>query len=787
MTHLDPIISDLALILAVAGVTTLLFKWLKQPVVLGYIVAGFLCSGNFLLQGVSNMGNVDIWAEIGIIFLLFSLGLEFSFKKLMNVGGPALMTALVVIVGMMCSGFMAGRALGWTSTDSIFLGGMLSMSSTTIIIKAFDDLGLRSQKFTSLVFGVLVVEDLFAVVLMVMLSTLFVQRAVEHVVIAEQLFKLIFFLILWFVVGIYLIPTFLKKIRKFLNQETLLVISLGLCLIMVVLATYAGFSSALGAFIMGSILAGTVQAESIEKVIAPVKDLFGAVFFVSVGMLVEPAMLVQYIVPIVFLTVVVIVGQIFYGTLGFLVSGQNLKIALQSSFSLAQIGEFAFIIASLGLSMGVTSSFLYPVAVAVSVVTTFTTPFIIRLSDPAYHRINRLIPKRMKALLARYSAGSQTVNSEREWMSLLKKSLLNMFIYCVLLGGVVWISSSYYSPFVEERFEGFAGKLIATTTTILFMTPLLWGLAVRHLNRRLFVPLWNDPRFNHGLLVSLIVLRILLALMFVLTVVAHLSSYRWGALMAFAILLLLLALFWRRIKRGYLRFEQRFFTNLNEKDASTVVTTGNYRAKFLHMAKMTVSADSPLVGRCFRELDLRLRYGVTVVSVLRGSHRYNAPGASMVLMPSDEISVVGTDAQLSQFASKVEVPLSPVDREEATMQKFSVGEHSVLIGMTVSQFGMMCRGACLIIGIERSDGSYVRPLGLVRSIWFGSPATGRRSNRCSSERSLPYRKRKKSSYGGFSARNDFVDKMSIKRHLIFYFSGVKPYFCTLHKVYMDVT
>lgn len=714
MTHLDPIISDLALILAVAGVTTLLFKWLKQPVVLGYIVAGFLCSGNFLLQGVSNMGNVDIWAEIGIIFLLFSLGLEFSFKKLMNVGGPALMTALVVIVGMMCSGFMAGRALGWTSTDSIFLGGMLSMSSTTIIIKAFDDLGLRSQKFTSLVFGVLVVEDLFAVVLMVMLSTLFVQRAVEHVVIAEQLFKLIFFLILWFVVGIYLIPTFLKKIRKFLNQETLLVISLGLCLIMVVLATYAGFSSALGAFIMGSILAGTVQAESIEKVIAPVKDLFGAVFFVSVGMLVEPAMLVQYIVPIVFLTVVVIVGQIFYGTLGFLVSGQNLKIALQSSFSLAQIGEFAFIIASLGLSMGVTSSFLYPVAVAVSVVTTFTTPFIIRLSDPAYHRINRLIPKRMKALLARYSAGSQTVNSEREWMSLLKKSLLNMFIYCVLLGGVVWISSSYYSPFVEERFEGFAGKLIATTTTILFMTPLLWGLAVRHLNRRLFVPLWNDPRFNHGLLVSLIVLRILLALMFVLTVVAHLSSYRWGALMAFAILLLLLALFWRRIKRGYLRFEQRFFTNLNEKDVSTVVTTGNYRAKFLHMAKMTVSADSPLVGRCFRELDLRLRYGVTVVSVLRGSHRYNAPGASMVLMPSDEISVVGTDAQLSQFASKVEVPLSPVDREEATMQKFSVGEHSVLIGMTVSQFGMMCRGACLIIGIERSDGSYVRPLGLVR-------------------------------------------------------------------------
>ena len=388
------------------------------------------------------MEYVDMWAEIGIIFLLFSLGLEFSFKKLMNVGGPALITALVIIVGMMCTGFMAGRLLGWTSTDSVFLGGMLSMSSTTIIIKAFDDLGLRNQKFTSLVFGVLIVEDLFAVVLMVMLSTLFVQRTVEHGVIVGQLFKLIFFLILWFVIGIYLIPTFLKKIKKFLNSETLLVISLGLCLIMVVIATYAGFSAALGAFVMGSILAGTNEAESIEKIVAPVKDLFGAIFFVSVGMLVEPSLLVQHIGPILFLTVVVIVGQIFYATLGFLVAGQNLKIALQSSFSLAQIGEFAFIIASLGLTMGVTSSYLYPIAVAVSVITTFTTPFIMRLSEPAYHKINRILPQSVKQILARYSSGSQTVNNEREWLSYLKKSLLNIFFYSVLLGCLLYTTDA---------------------------------------------------------------------------------------------------------------------------------------------------------------------------------------------------------------------------------------------------------------------------------------------------------------------------------------------------------
>lgn len=714
MSHLDPVISDLALILAVAGITTLIFKWLKQPVVLGYIVAGFLCSGNFLLEGVSDMANVDLWAEIGIIFLLFSLGLEFSFKKLVNVGGPSLVTALVILVGMMCTGFMAGRMLGWTSTDSIFLGGMLSMSSTTIIIKAFDDLGLRNRKFTSLVFGVLVVEDLFAVVLMVLFSTLFMQRAVENLAIGTQLFKFVFFLVLWFVVGIYLIPTFLKKVRRFLNEETLLVVSLGLCLGMVVVATYAGFSAALGAFIMGSILAGTTQAERIARITAPVKDLFGAVFFVSVGMLVEPAMLVEYIVPIVFLTLVVVLGQIFYATLGFLVAGQNLKIALQSSFSLAQIGEFAFIIASLGLTMGVTSSFLYPVAVAVSVVTTFTTPFIIGLADPAYRRLDRWIPCRVKRLLSRYGAGSQTVNNEREWMSLLKKSLLNIALYSVLLGGIVWVSSSYYTPFVERRFEGFVGRLIATTTTIIFMSPLLWALAVRHLNRRLFVPLWNDPRFNHGLIVSLVVLRFLVAWMFVMTVVAHLGAFRWGTAIVFVCFVLFMALFWKRIKRGFLRFEGRFFANLNEQELSTVVRTARSTAKFLHQARMTVSGDSPLVGKSFRELDLRVHYGVTVVSLLRGSHRINAPKAETVFMPGDRISVVGTDEPLRRFAGVAETVPAPEDREEAVMYQFSVGERSVLVGMTVSQFGMMCREECLIIGIERSDGTYVEPLGLVR-------------------------------------------------------------------------
>ena len=715
MAHLNPLISDLALILGVAGIITLLFKKLKQPVVLGYIVAGFLCSGNFLLEGVSNVDNVNIWAEIGIIFLLFSLGLEFSFNKLMEVGGPALMTAMVIIAGMMCTGFMAGRMLHWTTTDSIFLGGMLSMSSTTIIIKAFDDLGLRNRKFTGQVFGVLIVEDLFAVVLLVLFSTLYMQKNVEEADIAGRLFKLLFFLVSWFVVAIYLIPSLLRRVRRLLNAETLLVISLGLCLGMVVLANSVGFSSALGAFVMGSVLAGTSEAKAIEKVMAPVKDLFGAVFFVSVGMLVEPPLLWQYMGPILLLTLVVIAGQIFYGTIGFLISGQDLRLSLQSSFSLAQIGEFAFIIAALGLTLGVTSSFLYPVAVAVSVITTFTTPFVIKQSEPAYRWLEGHLPRRFKMFLARYSAASQSAENQSAWRQLLKRSLLSISFYSILLGGLVWVAVTYYMPWVEEWVPGFWGNILSTTTTILAMAPLLWALALRHLNRKLFAALWKDPRFNHGLLVGLMLLRFFLSAAFVMAVLVHLYSYRWGTIIGFLLILLSIAVFWKRIKHNFLHFERRFYANLHAVDRDKI-TVLDKRTKFLHLARLTVSADSRFVGKSLRTLDLRTRRGITIVSIQRGSRKINIPHSDDILLPADRIAVVGTDAELKRFAAEVEVepaaPTSGVD--EVVMRQFSVSPSSVLVGMTVSQFVVMCGGEGIVIGIERQDGTFVEPLGLVR-------------------------------------------------------------------------
>jgi CPA2 family monovalent cation:H+ antiporter-2 len=386
MSEIEPLIADLALILICAGVMTLIFKRLKQPLVLGYIVAGFIASPHFgLTPSVIDVASVHTWSDIGVIFLLFALGLEFSFKKIVKVGGAAVIAALTIIAGMIFLGFTVGKAFGWGKMDAIFLGGMIAMSSTTIIYKAFEDLGLAKKQFASLVMSILILEDILAVVLMVVLSTVAVSNSFEGGALLGSIGKLVFFLILWFLVGIFLIPLLLRKTKKLMNEETMLVVALGLCFGMVVVAAQTGFSAAFGAFIMGSILAETIEAEHIEKLVKPVKDLFGAVFFVSVGMMVDPAMIGAHYLPIIFITLTVIVGQLIFATLGVLLAGRPLKEAMQCSFSLTQIGEFAFIIATLGVSLKVTSDFLYPIVVAVSVITIFITPYMIRIAETAYN------------------------------------------------------------------------------------------------------------------------------------------------------------------------------------------------------------------------------------------------------------------------------------------------------------------------------------------------------------------------------------------------------------------
>lgn len=412
-----------------AGITSLLFKILKQPVVLGYIVAGMLV-GPHVLGGswIGDEKSVETWGEIGVLFLLFSLGLEFSFKKLISVGSTAVTGAGVIVAGMMTTGFIVGKLFGWTDINALFLGGMLCMSSTTIVFKAIEDAGLQSHKFAKVCFGILIVEDLFAVILMVLLSSIAVKNSFEGKEMAMQIAKLVGYLAVWFVLGILIIPSFLKKYKKYLNDEALTIFSIGLCLGMVLLAVNSGFSSALGAFVMGSVLAETVEAEKIEHLMQPVKNIFGSIFFVSVGMMINPALLVEYWFPITIITLVVVLGQIFFGSLGTLLSGQSLRVSLQTGFSLVQIGEFAFIIASLGQNLGVTDNNLYPIVVAVSVITTFLTPYVMRLAYPTLDFLNAHMSDTMKYLLDRYAQARNTNESRGKWLRKIGRVIIRYII-----------------------------------------------------------------------------------------------------------------------------------------------------------------------------------------------------------------------------------------------------------------------------------------------------------------------------------------------------------------------
>ncbi|MBQ4380076.1 MAG: cation:proton antiporter [Bacteroidaceae bacterium] len=411
---------DLCIIMLTAGIVSLLFKMFKQPVVLGYIVAGMMVGPYMLGESWIDDENAETWGQIGVLFLLFSLGLEFSFKKLLQVGNTALIGATTIVVGMMTVGFTAGMLMGLNFINSLFLGGMLCMSSTTIVFKAIDEAGLRAHKFTKICFGILIIEDLFAVVLMVLLSSIAVKNEFEGSALVFQIITLLLYLTIWFVSGILIIPTFLAHFKHQLNDETLTLLSTGLCLGMVLLAVSAGFSSALGAFVMGSILAETVEAERIEHLILPVKNIFGAIFFVSVGMMINPAMLIEYWQVILIITLIVIFGQIIFGSVGTLLSGQSLRVSLQTGFSLVQIGEFAFIIASLGESLNVTNESLYPIVVAVSVITTFLTPYIMKLAYPTLDFLDRHMSDETKRLLEEYRKSRTETKKDKNWKRILR-------------------------------------------------------------------------------------------------------------------------------------------------------------------------------------------------------------------------------------------------------------------------------------------------------------------------------------------------------------------------------
>lgn len=706
-------IADLALILICAGVMTLLFKKLKQPLVLGYIVAGFLAGPHIAwTPSVVDTADIKVWADIGVVFLLFALGLEFSFKKIVKVGGAAIIAACTVIFCMILLGVAVGSACGWKRMDCLFLGGMIAMSSTTIIYKAFDDLGLLKKQFTGLVLSVLILEDILAIVLMVILSTMAVSHHFEGMEMLESIAKLLFFLILWFVVGIYAIPELLKRCRRLMSEETMLIVALGLCFGMVVLAERTGFSAAFGAFIMGSILAETVEAEKIEGLVKPVKDLFGAIFFVSVGMMVDPAMIVGYAFPILVITLAVLLGQAVFGTFGFLLSGQPLKTAMQCGFSLTQIGEFAFIIASLGVSLDVTSHFLYPIVVAVSVITTFLTPYMIRLAGPASAFVDARLPEKWKTFLSRYASGSHTVNHESLWRRLIVALVRIVTVYSIICVAIIALSFRFLVPFCTGHLPEFWGPLAAAVVTVLLMSPFLRAIMIKKNHSEEFTTLWNDHRGNRAPLVATIVLRILLAVSFVMFVIAGLFKISIGLVFGVALLLVIAMVLSRQLKKQSILIERKFFQNLRSREARAEYMgekkpeyAGRLLSRDLHLADYVIPGEAQWAGKTLAELNFGRRYGVHVVSVLRGQKRINIPGASVRLFPQDKIQVIGTDEELNVFEEEMKnvstLDSDVVEKSEMILRQFRIEGDSPFLGKNLKEAGIRDKYHCLIAGVER--------------------------------------------------------------------------------------
>jgi CPA2 family monovalent cation:H+ antiporter-2 len=722
MSEIPSLIEDLALILVVAGIVTLLFKRLKQPLVLGYIVAGFLVSPNMpYTASVVDHENVHLWADIGVMFLLFSLGLDFSFKKILKMGASPIISTCTIIFCMSMLGVLVGRAFHWTRMDCIFLGGMLAMSSTTIIYKAFDDLGLRQQQFAGLVMSVLILEDILAIVMMVMLSAVASGNDLEGGQMLGAIMKIAFFLILWLIVGIFAIPLFLRKVRDLINNEVLLVVSLGLCCAMAVTSTKVGFSSAFGAFIMGSILAETIEAERIEKLVEPVKNLFGAIFFVSVGMLVDPKILIEYALPILLLVMTILVGQAVFGTISFMLGGESLKSAMRCGFSMAQIGEFSFIIASLGLSLGVISDFLYPVVVAVSVITTFLTPYMIRLATPAYNHLEHHLPKKLILSLNHLSMSHQQHSQQQSnWKRLLTQMSINTIIYSILSSAAIATMFTFALPFMHKLIPGEElrpyANAITGLLTILLIAPFLRAMVMKKNRSPEFRALWAESNRNRIPLLFTILVRVIIAVAFVFYICNYLTRFASALLISFGIIVVWGIVFSRWIKHRSITLERLFIQNLRSREIEAQVHgkkrplyEGRLLDRDIHIAEFEVPADSLWMGQSLKQLNLGQKYGIHISSILRGGRRVNIPDGDYVVFPHDVLQAIGSDAQFTAFRDALESERFGEDPDmemrEMKLRQLIIGPDSPFIGKTLIESGIRDLYSCMVVGLEEGKES----------------------------------------------------------------------------------
>ena len=716
MAELPTMIQDLALMLVMAGIVTLVFKRLKQPLVLGYIVAGFLVSPHMpYTASVADTENIHLWADIGVMFLLFSLGLDFSFKKILKMGASPIISTMTIIFAMSMLGVCVGHSFGWPKMDCIFLGGMLAMSSTTIIYKAFDDLGLRQQQFAGLVMSVLILEDILAIVMMVMLSAIASGNNPDGGQMLGSVVKIGFFLVLWLVVGIFAIPIFLRNVRKLINAEVLLIVSLGLCCAMAVFSTKVGFSSAFGAFIMGSILAETVEAEKIEKLVEPVKNLFGAIFFVSVGMLVDPNILVDYALPIIVLVLTILIGQAVFGSFSFMLGGESLKSAMRCGFSMAQIGEFSFIIASLGLSLGVISDFLYPVVVAVSVITTFLTPYMIRLATPAYGIIENKLPSRLINTLNQLSMSHPNSQKKSLWKRLLKQMTMITLVYSILSSAAIALMFTFVLPFMRQLLPGWElhwyANAITGVLTVLLISPFLRAMVMKKNHSEEWKALWAESNRNRLPLLFTILVRGTIAVGFIFYICHYLSRFNNAVIITLGVVAVVLMVVSRTVKQRSILLERLFVNNLRSRDIEArahgkkrPLYEGRLLDRDIHIADFDVPTNSLWMGSSLKALNLGKRYGVHVSSILRGGFRMNIPDGDYVIYPCDRLQVIGSDEQLAKFGHALETDVIKEDltleNREMKLRQIIISKSSPFVGKTLEESGIRSIYGCMVVGLE---------------------------------------------------------------------------------------
>ena len=665
-------------------------------------------------MSVVDIADIHTWADIGVMFLLFSLGLDFSFKKIVKMGSSPIIATCAIVFCMMVLGMIVGHAFGWGRMDCIFLGGMLAMSSTTIIYKAFDDLGLRQQRFASMVMSVLILEDMLAIIMMVMLSAIATGANFSGGQMLGSVLRIGFFLILWFVVGIFAIPWLLRSSRKLINSETLLILSLGLCCAMAVISTKVGFSSAFGAFVMGSILAETVEAEKIIKLVEPVKNLFGAVFFVSVGMLVDPNILVEYSIPILVLVMTILIGQSLFGSLGFLISGQSLKSAMQCGFSMAQIGEFSFIIASLGLSLGVIGDFLYPVVVAVSVITTFLTPYMIRLSIPAYNRMERHLPKNIIHMLNDFALSHPSSAPQGNWHSLIMQLLRITIIYSILSVAVIALMFTFVLLPLRQMLPHWWANAACGLITVSLISPFLRAMVMKKNHSEEFKKLWRENKMNRAPLIFTIIVRFIIAMGFIFYICNYLTRFTNALMIVIAVVVVTLMILSRHLKKRSIRMERLFMQNLRSKDIEAQVYghkrplyEGHLLDRDIHISDFEMPEGSLWAGKTLAELQLRKKFGINVSSILRGRQRINIPNGDNRVFPGDKIQAIGSDEQLTAFSNSLRDNLYPedpdIEKREMKLRQIVISQKGNFFGKTLSESGIRDKFECMVVGMEEGE------------------------------------------------------------------------------------